>query len=478
MKENGVTQEAVRPSGWGSLLFLGALFFTWSRLEGGDLMALCSLAALGTGVGIVLSLIFDFQRGWRNLVRSDIAAILALYFLTLFEFLFPQQEMLALVDGSYIHESLGYLFLAFAGLTIGRHLTSREHIERTPLFSATVKPSILTGLFVGCFLLGYLHMAVAVDFDFQDWWDAILEPRFFQPWTRGRLGNWKAMLTELGMLLYLLPPLMGVVLARIEKYPLGSLILMGLGTGITFFYGYSSGTRHIFCTYLVTFVIGYLFAVKRDQEKRIFLVAGLSLALLFVASQQMLHFREIGLGAYWRGELEEAPSSQSVYVDMNLFTLAQVVGYFPKVHDYLGWEIPYLALVRPIPRALWSGKPLGMSVTMEQVVGAGEDYTVAASFVGEAYMSGGWFGVLMTSLFFGSLMGWWNRFGCEENSDWGILIYASGFFSAVISMRSLFVFTTAILPTVAAIFIGYQLTDLIRSRMIRKSSFLRGNSSL
>ena len=477
MKEYGVTQEAVRPSAWGSLFFLGILFFTWSRLEGGDLVALCSSAAWGAGGGIAVTFIFDFQRGWRNLVRADIAAILALYFLTLFEFLFPQQEILELVDRSHIHESLGYIFLAFAGLTIGRHLTSREQIERTPLFSATVKPSLLTGLFIGCFILGYLHMAVAVDFDFMTWWEAILQPRFFQPWTRGRLGDWKAILTELGMLLYLLPPLMGVVLARIDKYQFGSLILMGLGTGITFFYGYSSGTRHIFCTYLVTFVIGYLFAVKRGEEKRIFLVAGLSFALLFVASQQMLHFREIGLGAYWQGELEEAPSSQSVYVDMNLFTLAQVVGYFPKVHDYLGWEIPYLALVRPIPRALWSGKPLGMSVTMEQVVGAGEDYTVAASFVGEAYMSGGWFGVLFSSLFFGSLMGWWNRFGSEENSDWGILIYASGFFAAVISMRSLFVFTTALLPTVTAIFIGYQLTDLIRSRMIRKSSLPRDKST-
>ena len=28
---------------------------------------------------------------------------------------------------------------------------------------------------------------------------------------------------------------------------------------------------------------------------------------------------------------------------------------------YLGWELPYLAIIRPIPRAIWKGKPLGMS---------------------------------------------------------------------------------------------------------------------
>ena len=41
-----------------------------------------------------------------------------------------------------------------------------------------------------------------------------------------------------------------------------------------------------------------------------------------------------------------------------------------------------------------------------------------------------------------------------ENSELGILIYASGFFAAVISMRSLFVFSTALLPTVAAVVVG------------------------
>jgi len=378
-----------------------------------------------------------------------------------------------LVDGSYIHESLGYIFLALGGVAVGRHLTAAKSIHRTALFSATVKPSIMVGLFMSCFVLGYLHMAIAVNFNLLDWWDAILLPRFFQPWSRGRLGDWKALLIELGMLLYLLPPLMGVVVARIKKYGWGSVFLMVIGTGITFFYGYASGTRNLFCTYLVTFVIGYLFAVKKEQEKRIFLVGGAAIVMLLIATQQMLHFREIGLGAYLRGEMEEEASSKSVYVDMNLFTLAQVVGHFPRVHDYLGWEIPYLAIIRPIPRALWSGKPLGMSVTMEQVVVAGEDYTVAASFVGEAYMSGGWFGVLLASLFFGALMGWWNQFGSDENSDWGILIYASGFFSAVISMRSLFVFTTALLPTLAALFIGYYLSREIRMRLLRKTNQTR-----
>ena len=69
-------------------------------------------------------------------------------------------------------------------------------------------------------------------------------------------------------------------------------------------------------------------------------------------------------------------------------------------------------------------------------------------------MSGGMIAVLVTALFFGLLTGWWNFLASARNSELGILIYASGFFASVISMRSLFVFTTALLPTAAALVIG------------------------
>jgi len=69
-------------------------------------------------------------------------------------------------------------------------------------------------------------------------------------------------------------------------------------------------------------------------------------------------------------------------------------------------------------------------------------------------MSGGMFTTLIIALIFGALTGWWSYLASPKNSELGILIYASGFFATVISMRSLFVFTTALLPTVAALVIG------------------------
>ena len=61
--------------------------------------------------------------------------------------------------------------------------------------------------------------------------------------------------------------------------------------------------------------------------------------------------------------------------------------------------------------------------------------TVAASFAGEAYMAGGMIAVLACGIFFGAATGWWSHLSSPKNSEMGLLIYASGFFAAVISMR-------------------------------------------
>jgi hypothetical protein len=62
--------------------------------------------------------------------------------------------------------------------------------------------------------------------------------------------------------------------------------------------------------------------------------------------------------------------------------------------------------------------------------------------------------VFLFAVMFGIVGGWWNRIASERNSEFGILIYSSGFFAAAIAMRSMMVFTTAIIPTVFAVIFG------------------------
>jgi hypothetical protein len=166
--------------------------------------------------------------------------------------------------------------------------------------------------------------------------------------------------------------------------------------------------------------------------------------------------RSVGFQRWWKGEFTAYANRQSeaVFVDDNLLAIAKIADYFPTKHAFLDLEIPYLAAVRPIPRAIWKGKPEGLSVSVEEDVFGMKGLTISSTFVGEGYMSGGLFGVGAYAIVLGALGGLWNRMASPRNSELGILIYASGFFAVVITMRSVMTLTTALLTPAAGILIG------------------------
>jgi len=416
---------------------------------------LARASSVGTLLSLGLSVAADLRAGGpRNLIRADLMAILAFYFLTLFEFLFPQPNFNTMIDIQTASTALLAVDLGFFGLLVGRHFL---HPKRQP-FSHTLTYEIpafwVAVIFFSCILIGYFHMIIAVDFNVAEMIRWFMEPRFSQPWQRGRLGDWKALLVELGLFIYLIPPLAGIMIARRNRYSAFTIIVVCGGLLFTFFYGFTNGTRNVFASYLVTFLIAYSFALPFARQKELI---GLCIACAMVmvfSTYYMLQFRDVGFRNYINGNYTPQYSdNRTLFVDYNLYAICRLVDVFPRKKDYLGWEIPYQALIRPIPRAIWAGKPEGLSTSIEDALGARGE-TIAASFVGEAYMSGGMAVVLITGLIFGALTGWWNFLASSRNSELGILIYASGFFATVISMRSLFVFTTALLPTVAALIIG------------------------
>jgi hypothetical protein len=297
-------------------------------------------------------------------------------------------------------------------------------------------------------------MLIAVKFNIFDMIDAFMAPRFTQPWGRDRLGDWSALLYELNMLIQLIPPLAGIILARRRRYPLVQLILITAVFLLTLFYGFAGGTRNIFATFLVTFLMGYSLALPPNRHTELAILAGAGALLMCFATYFMLQFRDAGFKNYMEGKWTPPPTEAGVkktlYVDYNLYSICKLAEFFPRTHAYLGMEIPYQALIRPIPRAMWPGKPTGLSMSIEDALNV-EGLTISASFAGEAYMAGGTATVFWIALLLGGFMGWWGALSSPRNSEIGHLVYASGFFAAVISMRSLFVFTTALLPTAAAV---------------------------
>ena len=76
----------------------------------------------------------------------------------------------------------------------------------------SLSPSRMFGLLVGCTLIGYLHILIAVDFNVFEALRQMTLPRFTQSWTRGRSGGLGSLLSELGLLVFLLLLTGGIVL--------------------------------------------------------------------------------------------------------------------------------------------------------------------------------------------------------------------------------------------------------------------------
>jgi hypothetical protein len=449
---SGSRPVAAHPKG--TFFAFSILFFAAVTLNGLRPSDIARYAAICTGIAIAISVAFDLRWGLRNLQRADLFAILAYYFLTLFEFLFPQPNFDKMLSRDSTQDGIVICLIGFAGLFIGRHLFVPKHQP----FRATLTHEIPRGwlllIFWLSFLIGYSNMLVAVHFNVMEMIDWFMAPRFTQPWGRDRLGDWSALLYELNMLIQLIPPLAGIILARRHRYPTGQLILITAVFLLTLFYGFAGGTRNIFATFLVTFLMGYSLALPPNRNAELAVIAGAAALIMCFATFFMLQFRDAGLKNYMEGKWTPPPTEagmkKTLYVDYNLFSICKLAEFFPRTHPFLGTEIPYQALIRPIPRAMWPGKPTGLSVSIEDALNV-EGLTLSASFAGEAYMAGGAMTVFGIALFLGAFMGWWGALSSPHNSEIGHLVYASGFFAAVISMRSLFVFTTALLPTAAAV---------------------------
>ena len=466
--------ESPHPVPAGTGFALAAVLIAAVSLPAGTPTEIARYAAIVVGIGLAGSLFADFRRGVWNLPRADLFAVLAFYFLTFFEFLFPQPHFNTMTTPELAAEGVNVVLVGFAGLLIGRHLLRPKHQPFGQTMTREVPPGWIIALFWIGACIGYLHMLIAVDFDVVEMLRWFAEPRFTQPWSRGKFGDWKALIFELGMFIQLLPPLAGIMIARRKRFPWLHLLPMLVVLGVTLYSGFASGTRNVLASYLVTFLIGYAFALPPARRKEL-VVLFISCALLMTfATFFMLQFRTVGLKNYVYGNdtpdtsRMPAPANepQTLYVDYNLYSICRLVEVFPERHAYLGFEIPYLALIRPIPRAIWSAKPEGMSMSIEDALGV-EGLTISASFAGEAYMSGGNFAVLLIGLFFGATSGWWCYLASPRNSEIGILIYASGFFAAIISMRSLLVFTTALLPTVVGIVVASWLVKSLGGRIQR-----------
>jgi hypothetical protein len=462
-----LAEMQLRPDAVGTGVAVFGILITLASMGGRVPTDLAHYAALGVGISLLISLLLDLRKGILNLIRADVMALLAYYFLTLFEFLLPQAPFNLMISITSTHKALVIALLGFVGLLIGRHIPQPKKQPFQNVLTMEIPAAMLVLIFWGAFITGYFYMLLAVNFNVADMVNDFMDARFTQPWQRSKFGDWKALLNELGLFTYLIPPLAGVIFARRERFGKFALFTIFLGYLFTLFYGFSGGTRNVFATFLVTFLIAYVIARPPNAPKRgVIILCAVSAIAMYLATIYMLRFRNIGLREFvLHGSPPGDPNEKGLFIDYNLYAIGKLTEVFPERHHYLGLEVPYNAIIRPIPRAIWKGKPEGLSISIEDALGV-EGLTIATSFSGEAYMSGGLIGVLAVGLFFGMYNGWWNHLSSPKNSELGILIYASGFFAAVISMRSLFEFTTALMPVAASFVLTIYVIGFVAKKTI------------
>lgn len=438
----------------GTLALIFGLFLAFSSIGIDQTPSqMARQVAIIVGVAIAFSFWFDNSRGWQNLFRVDILCLTALYYLTLVEFLYPQEQFNQLLTPEQTAQALYVLLIAFGSLAIGRHFNFFKPAPQGWLNFENIPNQALFRLFLISALLGYFYIFLSVDFDPFKVFDALLGPRFGVPWGRGRLGDWRSLLIELKLLVYVIPPLAGIIWNRRQDFRPWQIFLVIAVFAFTLFEGFAGGTRNVFSSHLATFLGGYFLSLKRPNIFNIAIPSAVMGYAMVFATRHMLGFREMGIRRYLETAAYTSERVQdTLSVDYNLNSLALLVDAFPKKHDFLGLEVLFVFATKPIPRVLWPGKPENLSVSIEQILDA-KGWTVAATYIGESYMIGGILAVIVISLALGMLASWWSRTAAFNTSGYGFVINALGFFTGGITMRSLSVLTTSLLPIVALIFI-------------------------
>ncbi|MFT5471448.1 MAG: oligosaccharide repeat unit polymerase [Verrucomicrobiales bacterium] len=460
---NASIQDArisMRPTAAGNFVLLLGLLIAYATIQTDLPSLMASRVARIVGGFLIASFLVEIQQiGLRRMIRIDAAALAAFYLLTLAEFLITQPALDVQVSSSAVETGLALVILGMAALTIGRSLvpfnphrksnSSLPELTQTEIFAMTIL----------CFIIGHLHMVIAVGFSPIALFRELTDPRFAQDWARGQVGSWSALLYELNLLTYLIPPAGAMLLSRWKTLPLIWMPVLLAMLAFVFFSGFSQGSRYVFAVHLITFSAALLLSMKRLTLNKVILLVTPALTILIAASFFTLEFRRIGLREYVSRilsgtQIENVERELSVgsnlefMVDNNLRAISALSEYFPKRHDYLGSEVVIHGLVHPIPRALWPGKPEKLTIMLEEVLGI-QGATIAATFVGEGYMAGGLFGVIAFGLVLGFFCGAWNRLGEVTGNQTLLLLYVAGFFWATVAMRSSMWVTVSALPCLA-----------------------------
>lgn len=284
-----------------------------------------------------------------------------------------------------------------------------------------------------CFSLGMLYYFYASDFDPVVMVNGLLVDQFSAPWAQSQIGGWDSFIINTLYFGYILPCLV-VLLAQKKSWANPSVLIAILLTSIVIVFSAQSGSRRMVGLMLGAAFVCWVLLQPRFKP-RLLIITSVIVGLLLGLFQIMLTYRGVGFE-----QLVEGQSVRERYgflhVDDNFLRLAQVTELFPDVHPYVDFQPVIQALVRPVPRVFWSGKPVDQGYDLTELVGE-KNVSLTQSIIGELYACKGFLAVFLGGLFFGRLGTLFNNVYNQDGGSGRAAIYGIGLLAIIATLRSM-----------------------------------------
>jgi oligosaccharide repeat unit polymerase len=247
-----------------------------------------------------------------------------------------------------------------------------------------------------CFAFGMLNYAYAVGFDLPRMFSYLGENRWAAPWGRGQLGGWSSFIDQMPYFGYVLPSLTALLIVKRGFFRFESLFALTLTSIMLLFLSQGGGRRIIGVTVGAAIIVW----VQAQPGMQIRKMVGSLVAIIALlwAMQFMLNIRTDGYQSF----VESGSEYDYLHVDDNYLRLAQTISLIPSAHDYVYSKQVVFALIRPVPRVFWPGKPIDPGFDLPALLGM-EGVSLSSSIIGEWYISYGWLAVIVGAWIHGRL---------------------------------------------------------------------------
>ncbi|MBB01753.1 MAG: hypothetical protein CMJ47_03820 [Planctomyces sp.] len=311
-----------------------------------------------------------------------------------------------------------------------------------PLFrrlSQIDNPRVIWGLFLFACAAGFTPLLVVAKGDVTLILEDAFVPRarWSSVFQRGRYGGFRDAFLELQMFLRAAVPLASAIAA--DRRQTGSRKLLSVAF-LTYAAAraFNSGTRSQVAEVFLPIAAAVYWRMS-GTAKKYALIFGLPvvtiLALIYSAAAV------IGRND---GTVDWENAAQADYVGFEMFReVLFITKAVPDQFDYKLGRTYYVQAVNPIPRAIWTGKPIddaGLELAkLKGAVAGGDAYmTVSPGLIGEMYWNFGIPGIIVISGLLGYLAKSWDRVRpLASKSLIAFTIYAAGLAIIFLSGRSI-----------------------------------------